>query len=68
MEAGGNQRLSEFIRRAGLYSSSSVAEKYAHPFLALYREHIAALCEGEDPPPLTREALEQASEAVVWLI
>lgn len=65
MEAGGNQRLTEFIRRAGLYSPSSVAEKYTHPFLALYREHIAALGAGEDPPPLTREALEQASKAVV---
>ena len=64
MEAGGNQRLTEFIRQAGLYSVSSVAEKYAHPFLALYREHIAALGEGKDPPPLTREALEQASKSV----
>eukprot|EP00904_Undaria_pinnatifida_P009262 jgi/Undpi1/5466/HiC_scaffold_2.g00745.m1 len=61
MEAGGNQRLTEFMRQAGLFTLSSIAEKYGHPLLALYREHIAALGEGKDPPPLTREALEQAS-------
>ncbi|CAM9647340.1 unnamed protein product, partial [Ectocarpus fasciculatus] len=60
MEAGGNKRLAEFSRRVGLYPWSTVEEKRGHPCLPLYRKRLAALADGEKPPPISREALEQA--------
>eukprot|EP00903_Cladosiphon_okamuranus_P017109 g15763.t1 len=60
MEAGGNGRLAEFVRRIGLYPWSTIQGKYEHPCLLLYRNHLAALADGEEPPPISREALEKA--------
>lgn len=59
MEVGGNQRLSEFTRLAGLLPWSSIEEKYRHSSLLLYRDDIIARAEGKDLPPLKKEALEQ---------
>ena len=62
MEMGGNERLLEFVQRAGDYMShpsTSVGEKYRHPCLRLYREYIAAVGDGEEPPSLSREALDE---------
>lgn len=62
MEVGGNQRLAEFVRQAGLYPWSSIDDKYGHPCLGLYREYIAALSEGREPPALSRETLEKVGK------
>lgn len=61
MEAGGNRELAEFAIRIGLYPCSTIQDKYAHPCIPLYRKHIVALADGEEPPPISREALEKAS-------
>ncbi|CAM9975569.1 unnamed protein product, partial [Hapterophycus canaliculatus] len=60
MEAGGNERLAAFVRRVGLYPWSTIKDKYTHPCLPLYRQHLVAVAEGKEPSPLSREALEQA--------
>eukprot|EP00752_Nemacystus_decipiens_P004437 g4050.t1 len=60
MEAGGNTRLAEFVRRIGLYPWSTVQDKYEHPCFSLYRKHLVALADGEESPPISREALEKA--------
>lgn len=61
MEAGGNRRLAEFVRRIGLYPWSTVQDKYEHPCFPLYRKHLVALADEEEPPPISREALEKVS-------
>lgn len=61
MEAGGNRRFGEFTRRIGHYPWSTVEDKYSHPCLPLYRKHIVAVADGEEPPPISREAIEKAS-------
>lgn len=61
MEAGGNRRLAEFVRRIGFYPWSAVQDKYEHPCFSLYRKHLIALADGEEPPPISREALEKVS-------
>lgn len=53
--------MAEFVRRIDLYPWSTIQDKYEHPCLPLYRKHIAALADGEEPPPISREALEKAS-------
>lgn len=61
MEAGGNRGLAEFVRRIGLFPWSTIEDKYAHPCLPLYRKHIVAIADGDEPPPIPREALEKVS-------
>lgn len=61
MELGGNKRLLDFVKRAGLSVSplATVNDKYTHPWLGLYRKYIAALGNGTEPPSLSREALDE---------
>lgn len=68
MEAGGNQRLSDFLSKVGVCAPSSIRDRYSHPFLLLYRSHIAALGEENESDTLSTEALRQVSKRALFVL
>eukprot|EP00469_Lotharella_globosa_P016012 CAMPEP_0167833958 /NCGR_PEP_ID=MMETSP0112_2-20121227/15346_1 /TAXON_ID=91324 /ORGANISM="Lotharella globosa, Strain CCCM811" /LENGTH=454 /DNA_ID=CAMNT_0007739505 /DNA_START=163 /DNA_END=1527 /DNA_ORIENTATION=- len=64
MKNGGNRRLREFLQKQKFPKGVSIKDKYHQKALELYRENLAAVCQGEAPRAIPLVGYQKPKQAI----